>query len=155
MASGKTVVGALVAERTNSVFHDLDLMVEWEAGMPISEIFASKGEPAFRALEARLLPRALEDGAVVALGGGTVIDDANWRVVVDRACSIYLEVPFEVMWERVRTVGGRPLIAGRSMEDVRALFEKRRTRYEEAERRIDANRSPSVVADEVIKIWSA
>jgi shikimate kinase len=155
MASGKTVVGALVAERTNSAFHDLDLMVEWEAGMPIPEIFAAGGEAMFRELETRLLPRALVEGAVVALGGGTVIDDANWRLVAQRSLTVYLEVPFEVMWERVRKVGGRPLIAGRSREEVLALYERRRARYEQAERRVDAHREPSAVADEVIKLWSA
>ena len=67
MGSGKSVVGALVAQRTKAPFHDLDLMVEREAGMPIPEIFAAAGEPRFRELEAHALPGALEPGAVVAL----------------------------------------------------------------------------------------
>ena len=70
MGSGKTVVGALVAERSGVPFFDLDHMIEHEAGMSIAEIFATSGEPAFRALEKRVLPRALQRGAVVALGGG-------------------------------------------------------------------------------------
>ncbi len=74
MGSGKSVVGALVAERAGAPFHDLDLMVEDEAGMTIPDIFATQGEAAFRALEKAILPRALEPGAVVALGGGVVIE---------------------------------------------------------------------------------
>jgi shikimate kinase len=155
MGSGKSVVGAEVAERTNATFHDLDLMVESEAGMTIPEIFASEGEPSFRALESRVLPRAMQPGAVVALGGGTLIDDANWRLVDGTAATIYLEVPFETMWERIRARAGRPLASGRSREEILSLFEQRRPRYEQAGHRVNGDRAVAVVADEVIKLWSA
>lgn len=155
MGSGKSVVGALVAQRTEVPFHDLDRMIEDEAGMPISEIFANGGEAAFRALETRLLPDALEPGSVVALGGGTLIDDANWRMVTDLSSTVYLEVPFAAMWERIGTRIGRPLAYGRSREEVQSLFEGRRPRYEQAQHRVDGDRPPAIVADEVIKLWSA
>jgi shikimate kinase len=155
MGSGKTIVGALVAQRIEAPFHDLDRMIEDEAGMPISDIFTNGGEAAFRALETRVLPRALEEGAVVALGGGTLMNDANWRLVADTSATIYLEVPFDAMWERIRMLTGRPLASGRSREEVQSLFERRRPRYEQALNRVDGDRPPSVVADEVIKLWSA
>ena len=155
MGSGKSVVGALVAKRANVPFHDLDRMIEDEAGMTIAEIFASSGEAEFRNLESRILPRALEPGAVVALGGGTVVNDANWRLVADRAATIYLELPFATMWGRVSNQPGRPLASDRSMEEVKAFYESRRPRYEEALYRVDGDRPPAVVADEVIKLWSA
>jgi shikimate kinase len=154
MGSGKSVVGALVAERIGAPFHDLDRMIEDEAAMPIPEIFATGGEAKFRTLETRVLPGALESGAVVALGGGALISDANWRLVSEMASTVYLDVPFDVMWERIRKVAGRPLASGRSREEVQALFELRRPRYERAQHRVDGDRPPRVVADEVIKIWS-
>jgi shikimate kinase len=155
MGSGKTLVGAAVAVRTKAPFHDLDLMIEMEAGMTIPEIFATHSEPAFRALETRLLPRALRAGAVVALGGGTLIDDGNWRLVDATAYTVYLEVPFETMWQRIQTRPGRPLASGRSRDEVLSLFERRRPRYEQAAHRVDGDRPAEVVADEVIKLWSA
>ncbi len=155
MGSGKTVVGAMVAVRTKSNFHDLDLMVEMEAGMTIPEIFATSGEPVFRALETRVLPRALQADTVIALGGGALIDDDNWRVVQRTAVTVYLEVPFETMWERIRVRPGRPLASGRSREEVLSLFERRRPRYEQATHRVDGDRPVDVVADEVITLWSA
>jgi shikimate kinase len=155
MGSGKSVVGSLVAQRSHAPFHDLDRMIEDEAGMPIAGIFATGGEPAFRALEKRVLPLALQPGAVVALGGGTVIDDANWSLVAGSASTIYLEVPFTTMWERIRHQTGRPLATGRSIEDVEALFERRRPRYEQALHRVDGDRPPAAVAHEVIALWSA
>jgi shikimate kinase len=155
MGSGKTLVGAVVAEKTKAPFHDLDSMVEQEAGMTIPEIFAAEGEPAFRSLETRVLPHALQPGAVVALGGGSLIDDGNWRLVEGKANTVYLEVPFEIMWQRIQDRPGRPLASGRSREEVLALFERRRPRYEQAAHRIDGDRPAEVVADEVIKLWSA
>ena len=85
MGSGKSVVGALVAYRARAPFLDLDFMIENEAAMRIHEIFARRGEAAFRSLESRLLPEALQSGGVAALGGGTVMDDANWRLVPIRS----------------------------------------------------------------------
>jgi shikimate kinase len=155
MGSGKSVVGALVAERTKAPFNDLDRMIEEEAGMPIREIFATGGEAAFRELEARVLPSALQPGSVVALGGGTLIDDANFHLVAELSSSVYLEVPFETMWERIRQLTGRPLASGRSREEVESLFERRRPRYERALHRVDGDHPPEVVANEVIKLWSA
>jgi len=154
MGSGKSVVGALVAYRAKAPFFDLDFMIESEAGMTISDLFEARGEPAFRALESRLLPVALQTGAVVALGGGTVIDDANWQMVRARAMSVYLELPFPSIWERIGRTQNRPLLGGRLRDEVELLYEHRRTRYEEADRRIDADRSPDDVAADVLAQWS-
>jgi shikimate kinase len=155
MGSGKTVVGALVADRARAPFADLDMMVEGAAGIPIADIFATRNEAAFRALEKELLPAALKPGSVIALGGGVVIDDDNWALIRARAATVYLEAPFATLWSRVGHLPGRPLIAHRSREDVEGLFERRRKRYEEAEHRVDADRTPDAVARDVMKLWSA
>jgi shikimate kinase len=155
MGSGKTLVGALAADRAHARFFDLDLMVEDKAGMPIADIFATHSEATFRALEKELLPVALQPDAVVALGGGVVIDDDNWRLVSEQATTVYLEVPFVTAWERVNHLPGRPLIANRTRSEVEELFDRRRPRYEQAEHRIDGARDPGTVANEVLKLWSA
>ena len=154
MGSGKTLVGALVAERSSSRFFDVDHLVEHEAGMSIADLFATGGEPAFRALEKQVLPAALKPGAVVALGGGAVMDDDNWALITDGATTVYIEVPFETVWHRIRQVPGRPLIAGRTVQDVEALYERRRKRYEQAEHRVNGERPPGEVAAEVLRLWS-
>jgi shikimate kinase len=155
MGSGKSVVGALVAESTRAPLFDLDRMIQDEAGTSIAQIFATQGESAFRALESRLLPGALQPGAVVALGGGSLMNDANWALVAGKAITIYLEVPFETIWARIKKLSGRPLASGRSHDDVESLFERRRPRYEQALHRVDGDRPPAEVAEEVIKLWSA
>ncbi len=153
MGSGKSVVGALVAYRAGAPFQDLDFMIETEAGMTIPELFSLRGEPAFRALESKVLPLALRGGCVVALGGGTAMDDDNWELIQSQSKSVYLQVPFESIWERIGRADGRPLIAGRLRSEVESLFEERRTRYEEATFMVDADRSPDDVAAEVLALW--
>lgn len=155
MGSGKTVVGALVAQRSHSTFFDLDHTVEDMAGMSIAEIFATHSEPAFRALEREALPRVLQPGTVVALGGGAAMDDDNWRLISSLAVTVYLEVPFEMLWGRIEPQRGRPLVTGRTAAEVQALYEKRRARYEEAEHHVNGAREAGQVADEVLKLWSA
>lgn len=153
MGSGKSVVGALVAYRANAPFQDLDFMIETEAGMTIPEIFSIRGEPAFRALESKLLPDALRPGSVVALGGGTAMDEQNWKVITERSKSVYLELPFEAIWARIGRAEGRPVIAGRLRGEVETLFERRRSRYEQASLKVDADRSPDEVAADVLALW--
>jgi shikimate kinase len=155
MGSGKTVVGALVAQRSGSVFHDLDLMIEDKAGMAISDLFATRSEAAFRAIESELLPKALEPGAVVALGGGTPMSDLNWKLIHEKAMTVYLQASFEVIWPRVAGIEIRPLVAGRSRDQLEALLEQRRSRYEEADHTVDVNRPLDEVVTEVQRLWSA
>lgn len=155
MGSGKSLVGSLVAERAGAEFIDLDRAVEQVAGMPIPEIFAAGGEAAFRRLEREVLPAVLRPGAVVALGGGVVIDEDNWALISRRAITVYLEASFPALWERVRGDLGRPLVANRTTGEVEQLYETRRRRYEAAANRVDGMREPAVVADEVLKLWSA
>lgn len=154
MGSGKSVVGARVAELADAPFFDLDKMVEEEVGVTVAEFFESHGEPAFRAIEKKLLPNALQPGAVVALGGGAVIDRANWALIDSRSTAVYLQVPFSMIWERIRVLKSRPLIAGRSRDEVEALFEERRQHYERAAFQVHADRPVEAVADAVMKLWS-
>lgn len=153
MGSGKTTVGGIVAARASATFNDLDSMIEDEAGMTIPEIFAAHNESAFRALESRLLPDALLPGAVVALGGGTPVSESNWRLITDRSITVYLDVPFKAIWERVGAASNRPLATARSRSELEALLDERRPRYEQASVRVDADRPPNVVAEEVLKLW--
>jgi shikimate kinase len=155
MGAGKTLVGALVAERAHAQFFDLDTMVEDKAGMSVAEIFATHSEEAFRAFEKSTLPTVLRPDAVVALGGGAVMDDDSWRLVSEQATSVYLEVPFAVIWERIRHFHGRPLTLNRSAAEVEEMLQLRRPRYEQAQFRVDGTKPPGTLADEVLQLWSA
>ena len=154
MGCGKSVIGVLVAQRAGAQFLDLDFVIENEAGMSISDIFTSKGEAAFRAMESRLLPSLLQPGTVVALGGGAPIDDANWRLIVERSTTVFLDCDFKTIWSRIEGSTNRPLLTSRSRAELEELLKQRRPRYLEAVHVVDADRPTDVVADEVLKLWS-
>jgi shikimate kinase len=154
MGCGKSVVGVLVAQRAGAPFRDLDSAIESEAGMSIADIFSTRGEAAFRAIETRLLPEVLQPGAVVALGGGAPIDPSNWRLILERSTTVFLDCGFDNIWSRIGGASGRPLVANRSRAELEALLEERRPRYLEAVHRVDGDRQPEVVADEIVQLWS-
>jgi shikimate kinase len=75
MGAGKSSIGRRLAARLSIPFVDADTEIESAAGMTIPEIFAKHGEPYFRAGEARVIARLLEQGPqVLATGGGAVMD---------------------------------------------------------------------------------
>jgi shikimate kinase len=154
MGCGKSVVGVLVAQRAGAPFHDLDFVIENEAGIPITEIFATRGEAAFRAMESRLLPEVLQPGAVVALGGGAPIDESNWRLILERSTTVFVDCGFSTIWERIKGSTNRPLLASKSQAELEALLEARRPRYMEAIHRVDGDRPADVVAEDILKLWS-
>jgi shikimate kinase len=154
MGCGKSVVGVLVAQRAGAPFRDLDFVIENEAGMPISDIFATRGEAAFRAMESRLLTKVLQPGAVVALGGGAPIDEANWQLIIEHSTTVFLDCGFNTIWNRISGAANRPLIAGKSHAELEALLVERRPRYLEAVHRVDGDRPADVVADEILQLWS-
>jgi shikimate kinase len=83
------------------------------------------------------------------------MDDDNWALITGQATTVYLEVPFEMIWRRIGKSPSRPLISGRTASEVEALFERRRARYEQAEHRVDGDRPPKEVAEDVQNLWSA
>jgi shikimate kinase len=154
MGCGKSVVGVLVAQRAGAPFHDLDFVIENEAGMSITDIFATRGEQAFRAMESRLLPEVLQPGAVVALGGGAPIDDANWRLIVERSITVFLDCGFSTIWDRINGTVNRPLLSSKSRAELEELLLVRRPRYREAVHRVDGDRSADEIATEILQLWS-
>jgi shikimate kinase len=154
MGCGKSVVGVLVAKRAGATFHDLDLLIESEAGMSISEFFETHGEPAFRAVESRLLPTVLLPGAVVAIGGGAPLDDENWRLIRERSVTVFIDCEFETIWQRTSGTTNRPLAAGRSRDELEALLHVRLPRYRQAVHQVNGNRPADVVASEILQLWS-
>jgi shikimate kinase len=154
MGSGKSTVGRLVAARAAVPHRDLDSLIEMRCGMTVADIFAQQGEAAFRALESEMLPEALQPVAVVSLGGGAVLRDSNWRLIQERALTVWLDAPLHVLLARAGVRGVRPLLDGRSELQVRELLEARLPRYQASAHRIDASVPAVQVAEEVYALWA-
>src|SRR5258708_31522150 len=103
MASGKSTVGRIVAAELNVESIDLDEMVEGMTGKTIAELFDQQGEARFRRFESAALAQALAGGGkVVAVGGGAVIDDRNWNLILKgRNIGVRLAPPGEAIPRRL------------------------------------------------------
>jgi shikimate kinase len=139
MGAGKSVVGRLLAGRLDVTFSDTDGLIEARHGA-IAELFATRGEAAFRALEREVVlaevSRAERNEAVVSLGGGAVTDG---------------DVPPRVLFARA-TGSERPL--ARDEASFTALYERRRPLYEAcATVRLvnDGRRTPGELAAELAR----
>jgi shikimate kinase len=152
MGCGKSTVGRLVAERAEAPYKDLDTIIEGRCGMTIAELFRTRGEPAFRVLEAELLPEVLEPGVVASLGGGAPLDERNWSAIRERAVTVWLDAPLQELLVRADR-DTRPLLQGRSGDQLQALFDSRSGRYQQADHHVDATREPEMVAEEVLHLW--
>jgi shikimate kinase len=169
MGVGKSSIGRRLALRLGRQFLDTDKLVEDEAGSTVAEIFAAEGEAAFRALEAAAVRRALESDpyAVIAFGGGAVLDGANASLARQLALVVWLQAPARELARRVsasmRRSGGtaRPLLAqGRPPETVlQEIAEQREDAYKAAAHVLvdTAGRSPSQAATAVLVAtgWTA
>lgn len=157
MATGKSTVGRLVAERAGRPFVDLDRAVEERTGASVAELFRQRGEAAFRALEGEELARVLdrEDAPVVALGGGALVDRATRLVALDRAVVVVLEASVKEIVRRARAQGGRPLLdVPDPIARVEQLLAQRRDAYLEAHARFPTDsREPDAIAADVIELW--
>lgn len=132
MGTGKTAVGRALARRLRRPFLDLDAAIEKSAGRPVAEIFARRGEAAFRRLERAALARAAKrGGAVVALGGGALLDPRNRAVAAETGTVIRLTCSRRELVRRLRPErASRPLLAGGALDaKVAALIAARRKAY--------------------------
>jgi shikimate kinase len=141
MGCGKSTVGRALADELGWNFFDLDDEIESSAGSTIGEIFDTQGEEMFRTLESAALAkrvRAVESGhpQVIALGGGALMSDKNFELVINHGVVVWLDAPFELIERRVAAESHRPL--ARDPEKLRELFDLRCPRYAQADYRIEA-----------------
>ena len=96
--SGKSTLGALLAARLGRTLYDTDAEIVKRAGMPIPEIFRTKGEPYFRALEREVIRElSRHGGAVIATGGGAVLRPENVDALKQNGTLVFLDRPPETL----------------------------------------------------------
>jgi shikimate kinase / 3-dehydroquinate synthase len=155
MAAGKTTAGRLLAERMAVPFVDLDNVIADIAGMPVAQIFASRGEEEFRQIEADALARILDRApAVVATGGGTPCRGGALETMRRHGLVISLWVPLDVALARAGSSRERPLLS-RPADQIAALYHEREPIYRQAHAVIATDwRDAGEVADECAELMS-
>jgi shikimate kinase len=153
MGAGKTSVGRRVARALGAPFSDTDKIVVRDHG-PIPALFATHGEPHFRALERDAVIEGLARGGVVALGGGAVLDPLT-RDRLREHRVVLLTVAPHVVASRIHG-NERPLLDGEDpLARWQRIFEERRPVYEQtADIAFDTSSGPLARVVDDIVAWA-
>jgi shikimate kinase/3-dehydroquinate synthase len=169
MGAGKSTVAAELGEALGVTPLDSDALLEQRLGHSVAEEF--DGGTGFRAKEEELVCELLagaEPGAVISLGGGSVLSERVRRALAEHIV-VLLDVGAEDAWERVRSQDGgaaRPL--ARDREAFLALHAERAPVYErladahlpalgqgQAPRTLDALRALALAPPGTHLLWAA
>jgi shikimate dehydrogenase len=134
MGTGKTSVARDLGKAMKRLVVDIDKIIEEKAGRSIAEIFRMQGERAFRDIETREVYRVAGiSGAVIACGGGAVIDGENAVALKENCLVVWLWADRDAIRKRVGNNGQRPLLAGAGREHAMdVMFEERIPSYARA-----------------------
>jgi shikimate kinase len=132
MGAGKTTVGHLLAQRLGWRSLDSDAQIMEDTGHTVPELFALRGEAAFRAEEERVLREALsgDESVVVSAAGGVVLSPSNRALLARSGTVVWLRADPVVLAGRVGDGAGRPLLDDDPGAALVALDEVRRPLYE-------------------------
>ena len=159
--TGKSTVARLLAERWDWACADVDKRVESEAGRTITEIFASEGESAFRALESEQLKAALSGHhTVIAAGGGAPCQSQAMDAILAAGPCIWLSASVEVIAARVIQSEERPLLesvdSSRIVAHLADQLDQREEVYTRAPFSVSTDdRDPVAVADAIEALLQA
>lgn len=134
MATGKSTVGAILADRLGRPLVDTDSDVETAAGRAVRDIWSDDGEAEFRRLESVALAAALErdDPTVIAAAGGVVLADGNRALLSSPDVDvIWLRAAPATLLQRVRRAHDehRPLLDGDPAGMLETMFADRTDLY--------------------------
>jgi len=150
-SSGKSTVGDILAARFGRACVDTDRVIEANEGVSIPQIFAEKGESAFREKEAATVAEvSLSGGVVIATGGGVVLREDNLRALRQNGRLYFLDRPLE----KLIPTEGRPL--ARDAQAIEARYKERYGIYTQAADVIIENNGSAIeAAERIIKEFYA
>ena len=150
MGAGKTTLGRALARELGIQFIDLDSYIEERLCKSVSQIFAEKGEEAFRDIERRMLHEVGDfEDVVISTGGGTPCFFDNIEYMNGQGATVFLDVPVERLFIRLSIARKkRPLIMNKSDEELRCFIieqlAKREPHYSKAKHKFIADQLEDV-----------
>jgi len=152
MGAGKSAIGKRLAARLGLPFVDADDEIERAAGCTIAEFFERRGEAEFRAGERRVISRLLAGPPhVLSTGGGAYMDPETRALMRERALTVWLRADLEVLYDRVKRRGHRPLLSnGDPKEILGRLMTQRYPVYAEADLIVESTAQPADITTEQV-----
>ncbi len=153
MGSGKSTVGALLAQELGWPFIDLDATIEAGQGVTVRELFDRAGEAFFRRIErAALIEASKAEPAVIALGGGTFAQKPNLEFIREvGGATIWLDCAPAELRRRCESMSNRPLF--RDPVGFAQLLDQRLPYYQLAEYRVPTEgRAPEEVVNQILRL---
>ena len=129
-ASGKSTIGALLAEKLNYIFIDTDTLIEKTNGLSISDIFKQYSEDYFRKLEYDIIKLVCSNGynKIISVGGGAFENPDTRSTLLNFGKVFYLKSDLDVLYCRVKNDSSRPLL---NNENPKEILEKLLNKREE------------------------
>lgn len=142
MGSGKSSVGHLLADKMGMRYLDCDELISNTEKMPISAIFARKGEEYFRKVESEVIKTLQDyDNFVVSTGGGMVLREENVKILKEIGRLVLLWAEPKVIFDRIHNHSHRPLLnVPDPMAAIEKILNERRPIYDTvADYKVDAS----------------
>ncbi len=156
MGSGKTTFGKWISRKHEYTFCDTDEYIENKENTTINDIFATKGEEAFRDMETEAVKEyaASLEKSVVSVGGGLPLRKINRDILRDIGMVVYLKASEDELCKRLNKDNTRPLLKGGNLkEKIHTLMQQREDIYIDAADIIinTENKSFERMYDEILK----
>lgn len=151
MGCGKSTIGRLAAKKLGCGFCDTDDLIVRTLDMTIPDIFAHKGEPFFRKTEAEIVKSLCGKTTVAACGGGAMLNPDTAKAAKESGSAvIFLDVPFEMCYERIKDDTNRPIVMNSTKEELEKLYNDRRSIYiSNSTIRLECCGSPVEIAEQI------
>ena len=143
--SGKSTIGAILAEKTGKTLIDADAYLAEKAGRSIPDIFAIDGEVGFRAIETEVLAELGKcSGLIIATGGGCVTQNRNYDLLHQNGTIFCLNRDLSLL-----PTDGRPLSQTTKLTEMYLVRKPMYDRF--ADHHIDNNASQEAAAAAILK----
>ena len=155
MGTGKSTISRRLHKLLKMREVDTDAIIVEREGMSISDIFAEKGEEAFRNMETDLLRELKKErNLIISCGGGMALRDENAAIMKEAGTVVWLTAKPETILKRVEHDDRRPLLRGnKNVPFIENLLNQRYPKYKAAaDLKVKTDdRSIQSICEEIIK----
>ncbi len=157
MGAGKTTIGKLVSQKLSFDFYDTDNEIENKLSLKISKIFQNKGENFFREIEEKITLELLnKKKTIIALGGGTFLNNKVRKEILNNHLSFWLKWDDEILLNRIKNSHKRPIAFNSTNHEILKLIKKRSNIYSKALYSVDCTKlNKNEVVNKIIKIYES